>query len=78
MKGSTIHIKEIAKYPNPNLNVSLKIFLENSFLIISRNHKINDRILKYHRAQGLFPSAHTLPKIKETMFDLFGSFDRIW
>ena len=76
--GSTIHINEIAKYPNPNLNVSLNIFLGISFELICQNHKIKERILKYHKAQGLFPSAHTLPKTKEIIFDLFGSFNRIW
>ena len=77
-KGSTIHINEIKKYPNPNRNVSLKIFLGILVLVISQNQMIKEKILKYHKAQGLIPSANTLPKTKEKIFDLFGSFNRIW
>ena len=58
--------------------IKYAVFLGISFLMISQNHKIRDRKLKYHKAHGLFPNAHTLPKIKEIMFDLFGSFNRIW
>ena len=77
-KGSTIHINEIKKYPNPNRNVSLNTFLEILFFMINQNQMIKERILKYHRAQGLFPSAQMIPRITEIMFDLFGSFNRIW
>ena len=76
--GSTIHINETAKYPNPNWKVSLKIFLGTSFLMTSENHNTRDRMLKYHKAQGLFPSAHKLPRIKGIIFGLFGGFNRIW
>ena len=39
---------------------------------------IKEKILKYHKAQGSFPSAHIIPRLKEIMFELFGSFNRIW
>ena len=77
-KGSTIHINEIEKYPNPNRNVSLKIFLGILFLVISQNQMIKEKILKYHKAQGSFPSAHIIPRLKEIMCELFGSFNSIW
>ena len=66
------------KYPNPKKNVDLKIFLGSAFTIISQNQAIKEPILKYQKAHGAFPSANTVPKAKEIIFDLFGSFNSIW
>ena len=77
-KGSTIQIKETIKYPNPKKNVNSKIFLGSAFTRISQNQAINEPMLKYHKAHGALPSAKKVPRTKEIIFDLFGSFNSIW
>ena len=54
------------------------MFLGSSFIRISQNQAIKEPMLKYHKAHGALPSANTVPRAKENIFDLFGGFNSIW
>ena len=66
------------KIPKPEKNVESKIFLGSASTRISQNQAINEPMLKYHKAHGALPSANKVPRTKEIIFDLFGSFNSIW
>jgi len=54
------------------------MFLGSAFTMKSQNQATKEPMLKYHKAHGALPIANTVPRARETIFDLFGSFNSIW